>query len=218
MPVITRLAHRKSSPSRCAVYVDGKPALTCRVALVQRLGLAVGRQITSAQIEELRAAELRHRCLDAAVKLLSVRLHSRSELERKLQRKGWQPPLIAAALDELTRMGYVDDRRFAQIKAQSAAEYRHHGPHRAMRELLKSGVDPAVARTVIEDVYEQRDSLAAARAMAQKQAPRLRRLDRSVARRRLAGMLLRRGYDYDTIRPVLDEVLGDEPGDEPDAV
>ena len=33
------------------------------------------------------------------------------------------------------------------------------------------------------------------------------------ARRRLAGMLLRRGFDYDTVRPVIDEVLGDEPVD-----
>src|SRR5438132_526734 len=44
---------------------------------------------------------------------------------------------------------------------------------------------------------------------AMKQAERLRKLDPQVARRRLAGMLARRGFDYDAIRPVIDEVLGD---------
>jgi SOS response regulatory protein OraA/RecX len=46
--------------------------------------------------------------------------------------------------------------------------------------------------------------------LARKQAPRLRKLDPIVARRRLTGMLQRRGFDYDDIRPVLDEVLRGE--------
>jgi SOS response regulatory protein OraA/RecX len=49
-----------------------------------------------------------------------------------------------------------------------------------------------------------------ARALAMKQATRLRKLDPQVARRRLVGMLQRRGFDYDSIRPVVDEILGHE--------
>ena len=36
----------------------------------------------------------------------------------------------------------------------------------------------------------------------------LDQLDSLVARRRLVGMLQRRGFNYDEIRPVVDEVLG----------
>ena len=53
-------------------------------------------------------------------------------------------------------------------------------------------------------------SFETARRLAQKQSARLRKLDPLVARRRLAGMLQRRGFDYDTIKPVIDEVLGDD--------
>ncbi len=49
-----------------------------------------------------------------------------------------------------------------------------------------------------------------ARELARKQAPRLKRLDPMVARRRLMGMLQRRGFEYETIKPVIDEILGDE--------
>jgi SOS response regulatory protein OraA/RecX len=59
-------------------------------------------------------------------------------------------------------------------------------------------------------VYEATDSTGIARALAMKQRPRLLKLDGIVARRRLIGMLLRRGFDYDLIRPVVDEVLGQE--------
>ena len=111
-------------------------------------------------------------------------------------------------LADLERLGYVDDARFAKTKAMSAAQYKHHGHRRARVELMKAGVDDATARKAIEDVYDPHDSLGVARTLAQKQAPRLRKLDPIVARRRLAGMLARRGFDYDTIRPVIDEVLG----------
>ena len=55
---------------------------------------------------------------------------------------------------------------------------------------------------------------AVAKELARKQLPRLKKLDPLVARRRLVGMLQRRGFDYDSIRPVLDEVLGKGQDDE----
>jgi regulatory protein len=57
-------------------------------------------------------------------------------------------------------------------------------------------------------VYTKTDSLEAARMLAEKKAGSLKRLDPVVARRRLAGMLMRRGFDYETIKPVIDGVLG----------
>jgi regulatory protein len=208
MPVITRLIQPPTSPNRCRIHIDGRLAFTCHATVISRLNLHVGRELSASDLARIRAAESDHKCLAQAIKFLETRLHSRLELQRKLLRNGCEQKAVSAALDELERMGYIDDRRFAQAKAQSAAEHRHHGPHRAMRELLKSGVDRSVASRAIEDTYDQRDNLAVARALAAKQAPRLRRLDPLVARRRLAGMLLRRGFDYETIRPVIDEVLG----------
>jgi regulatory protein len=68
-----------------------------------------------------------------------------------------------------------------------------------------------VARTALDDVYDATDPVAEARSLAEKQAARFKRLDPVVARRRLVGMLQRRGFDYDAIKPVVDTVLG---GDE----
>jgi regulatory protein len=68
-----------------------------------------------------------------------------------------------------------------------------------------------VAERALNDVYEQHDSLSVARELVRKKAPGLKRLGPIVARRRLVGMLQRRGFDYDSIKPVVDEALG---GDE----
>ena len=111
-------------------------------------------------------------------------------------------------LDNPRRLGYVNDEQFARTKALSAAQYKHHGRRRAFMELRKAGVTGDVADRALDDVYEQHDSTGVARELARKQLPRLKKLDPQVARRRLVGMLQRRGFDYEDIRPVIDEVLG----------
>src|SRR5205814_10121729 len=106
---------------------------------------------------------VRQGCFDDAMKYLKTRLHSRSELRRKLFRREHPEATIDEVLTELARMGYLDDARFAKTKALSAAEHKHHGRRRAFVELLKAGVKKEVADAALEDVYEHTDSLGAAR-------------------------------------------------------
>jgi regulatory protein len=108
-------------------------------------------------------------------------------------RREYGVSIVDGVLEELARLGYINDATFARTKALSAAQHKQHGRRRAFMELLKSGVTGEVAGRAVEDVYETHDSLAIARQLAIKQAPRLRRLDPLVARRRLVGMLQRRG-------------------------
>jgi regulatory protein len=210
MPTITKITEQKRSPNRRNIFLDGKFAFGCNINVVARFRLREGMKLSDEQVREIRLGEVKQECFDAAMGFLSRRLHSRSELQRKLARKEWGADVIEAVLEDLTRLGYLDDKRFAKTKALSAAQHKHHGRRRAMVELMKAGVEKETARRAVEDVYEPHDSLAVARTLAQKKAPQLRRLDPLVARRRLAGMLARRGFEYDVVRPVIDEVLGDE--------
>ncbi len=211
MPLITQITEQKRRPNRRNVYLDGRFAFGCNINVVARFHLKEGLSLTPEQLQQILHGEVRQECFDKATEYLQSRLHSRAELYKKLSRREYGPELIDSVLDDLTRLGYVDDARFARTKALSAAEHKHHGRRRALLELIKSGVKGETARQALNDVYDQHDSLSVARELARKQAPRLRTLDPLVARRRLTGMLQRRGFDYDTIKPILDEVLGNPP-------
>ena len=210
MPTITNIAEQKRRANRRNVYLDGAFAFGCNVNVVARFRLRAGMVLTDQEVLAIQLGEVKQECFDAAMRFLQTRLHSTSELRRKLMRKEWGGEVVDATLADLARMGYLDDSRFAQTKALSAAEKKHHGPRRAMVELLKAGVKSDVAARAVDDVYGSADNTAAARQLAEKQAPRLKKLDPIVARRRLAGMLQRRGFDYETIKPVIDSVLGDD--------
>src|SRR5207248_9318412 len=55
--------------------------------------------------------------LDAGVRMLARRAHSRAELRLKLRRRGYQPGEIEEALTRLTELGYIDDEAFARALA-----------------------------------------------------------------------------------------------------
>jgi regulatory protein len=210
MPLITQIVEQKRRENRRSVYLDGQFAFGCNLNVIAKFRLREGMHLSQEQVQAIQDGEVRQECFDKAMEYLGMRLHSRSELERKLARREYGGAVISGVLDDLARLGYVDDERFARTKALSAAEHKKHGRRRAMVELLKSGVKGEVARRALDDVYNSQDTLATARSLAHKQAARLSKLDPVVARRRLTGMLQRRGFDYEDIRPVLDEVLRGE--------
>jgi regulatory protein len=210
MPVITRIGQTKRQLNRRSIHLDGTFAFACSVNVVAKFHLKEGMPLSEEQVRQIELGQVRQECFDDAIAYLQSRLHSRAELERKLRRREYGAGTIADVLDDLERLGYVDDARFARTKALAAAEARHHGRRRAFMELLKSGVKGETAQRALDEVYDQRDSTAVARELALKQASRLRKLDPMVARRRLAGMLQRRGFEYEAIKPVIDEVLGRE--------
>lgn len=212
MPTITKISEQKRRENRRNVYLDGRFAFGCNLNVVAKFKLREGMNLTPEQVRAIEEGEVRQECFDKALEYLGLRLHSRAELAKKLTRREYGQTIISGVLDELARLGYIDDERFARTKALSAAEHKKHGRRRAMVELLKSGVTGDVARRALDQVYDAQDTLAVARQLAEKQAPRLKRLDPQVARRRLVGMLQRRGFDYQEIRPVVDQVLGS--GDE----
>lgn len=213
MPVITRIAEQKRRANRRSIFLDGAFAFGVNLNVVAKFRLREGMTLTPEQVRSIEQGEVRQECFDTAMDYLSRRLHSLKELRTKLARKEFGDAVMEGVLDDLQRLGYLDDARFARTKAMSAAEHKHHGKRRAMMELMKSGVSGEVARKALDDVYDQTDSLATARQLAQKQAARLKKLDPLTARRRLVGMLQRRGFEYDVVKPVVDEVLGGHDGD-----
>jgi regulatory protein len=213
MPVVTKISEQRRRQNRRNVYLDGAFAFGCNLNVIAKFRLREGQQLTEEQVRQIQLGEVRQECFDAATRFLESRLHSTTEMRRKLMRKEYGGAVVDAVIADLLRLGYLNDEQFAKTKALSVAQYKQHGKRRAKIELLKAGVTGDVADKALDDVYDATDTLATARALAAKQAPRLKKLDPQVARRRLVGMLQRRGFDYDDIKPVVDEVLGDRQAD-----
>ena len=208
MPTITQISEQRRKANRRNVYLDGQFAFACNLNVVAKFRLVDGLVLSADQVEAIKQGEVRQEVFDAAMKFLERRLHSRAELKTKLKRQEYDLATIEVVLTDLERLGYVDDARFATAKVEQTAKVRHHGRRRAAIELMKAGVTGEAGRQALDKTYDTHDSLSVARELARKKARSLLKLPPHVARRRLVGMLQRRGFEYDVVRPVVDEVLG----------
>ena len=208
MPTITKITTQVKRQNRRNIFIDGAFSFGVNLNVVAKFSLKSGQDVTTEQIAAIQAGELRQECFDAAIGYLSRRMHGRMELSKKLAKKEYGTIVINSVLDQLEKMNYINDQAFAKARATSLMEHKCHGKKRAMIELRRSGVSPAVAQSVLNEVYENQDSIAVARQLAMKQKARLSRLEPLKAKKRLIGMLLRRGFEYEDIKGVVAEVLG----------
>lgn len=85
----------------------------------------------------------------AAVKLLTRREHSASEIQHKLQQRDFASSEIAAALFELQRDGWQSDERYAEAYTRSR-RLKGYGPVRIALELKERGVAESLAAICID--------------------------------------------------------------------
>jgi len=210
MSVITALEVQKKNKERVNVYLDGEYAFS--VDLMTAAALRKGQQLTEAEIAGLQEQDAVSRAVDQAVRFLSYRPRSVGEIRRNLADKQIPDAVIDAALERLTRLGYVDDRAFARYWVENRNTFKPISPRALRYELREKGV----ARADIDAALENLDAHDAAYRAARSQARRYRRTTRTTFRNKLGPFLQRRGFDYETIREVVERLITEIETEEPE--
>lgn len=201
---ITEIRDQVRDPERVSLFIDGVFRLGLPRMVVAERDLRIGQVLTDADLEELEALDEISRATNQAVRLLAFRPRSRNELETRLRRNGFQASAIAAAIERMVELGYVDDSEFASYWVENRQQHRPRGRRLLAQELRSKGVPKDVAEQAIDEA--EIDEFSQALELARKRAERLRGLDRETWRRRMAGFLQRRGYNWDVVRQVMDEL------------
>lgn len=198
---ITAIEPQARRQNRVNVFVDGTFALGLFDEVALALGLHVGQPITSERLQEVARAETLRRAKEDAYRLLSFRARAQKEIEDRLRRREYEDDVIAEVLAGLRTAGYVDDVDFARswVSARGGTRGRRALAH----ELRQKGVAAEVAQETLDQEKSDEAEQASAHTAAVKKVG-TRPLDQSrEARAKLAAFLQRRGFGWDTIRPVL---------------
>ena len=205
---MTALRPLGSKPEWTWVCVDRRRAARVETTSLESLGITVGALWTAEMEAAAHSAEARAAAKSYALRAIAHRPLSVAELLAKLTARGYDATAADAAVHDLRNVGLLDDRRFARdfIRAQLARKP-------AGRALLTAGlrrrrIDNATAREAVDEILEGTDLASGAGHLA---AARLRRMDPrlepEVLRRRLFGLLARRGFDPETARDAVDRAM-----------
>jgi regulatory protein len=100
--------------------------------------------------------------LNYALKLLGSRDYAEKELRSRLSSRAAAEPDVDHVVARLRELGFLDESRFARVKAEDAASRRLVGRRRILLELEGREVESEVIERVVEEAYEGRDEAALA--------------------------------------------------------
>jgi len=159
MPRVTALHAERGG--RVRVELDGEPWRTIPAGAVVAAGMMVGVEVDRPRARELRRAMRRSNALKVATRALASSDRSVADLAGHLQRRGVAGPERDEALDALSRLGYVDDNRFAAERAALLAR-RGYGDEAIRFDLARRGIEEDQIAAAIEQLDAEADRARAA--------------------------------------------------------
>ena len=95
-----------------------------------------------------------------ALRLLSMRELSESQLRARLIRRQLDPGDIETAIDRLKADGTLNDRRVAVAVARLESAIKHRGRARVIQKVRQAGIDGGIAEDAVREVFEDVDETA----------------------------------------------------------
>lgn len=145
---------------------------------------------------------------EKALKFLSYRPRSEKEIRENLAKKKAASSLIDLVIKKLQQQRFLNDREFAKWWVEQRTIVKPMGKRLIKMELTKKGIDKELIDEIFDDIEDIiNNELEMVRKLVQRKFNKYKNTDKQIIYRRLGGFLSRRGFDYDTIKKVIDETF-----------
>jgi regulatory protein len=202
--IITSIEQQKNN-KRYNIYLDNEFAFELSEELKLKYGLSIGEEIEQSFIDEILRNEEQNKVISYALKLLSYRQKTETEMYKALQRKGFDEVYIEYTINYLKKNKYINDFEYAKMYINDKQNLYKYGPIRIRFDLLRKGISKEIINSILvinsDDEYDNAFELA-----LKKQSSYIGQ-DKYSIYRKLGGFLQRKGYSYDVISRVLDNLL-----------
>jgi len=194
-------------PGAVRLEIDGARFGAVPRELVGAEGLTVGRAVDAELQQRLGAAAEIEAAYGTVLRCLELRSYARSDLGRRLLRKGHRGEAVEAALERATVLGLLDDAAYARSYVRTRTA-RGRGPSRLIRDLLAMGVQRSlIDRALAAEWPEGSDRASMPLVLATKRAAQLGALPRQTKRRRVLAYLARRGFSGREVTEMVERVV-----------
>ena len=146
-------------------------------------------------------------CYEAALTMLDRSAKTEGEMRRKLIMKGYVAPAAEAVVERLRESRLLDDRRIAERIAESQIS-KPVGVYALKRKLQAKQLSSEDIEAAMEG-FDDEQQAAACKAAAEKLWKKYAGLPKREARAKLSQALGRRGFSWDAISGVIDEIISE---------
>jgi regulatory protein len=198
MLTVTRLEPQKKNPQRLNVYLDGEFAFGISRAAAP--WLEEGHQLSQQKIDDLQQKDLFESAYQRALNYLSYRPRSEKEIRQNLLKHKIPDETISAVLDRLRTSSLVDDRDFAAQWVENRIRFKPRGKRALSSELFQKGISNEIIDQTLTGIDEESLAFELARSKSRK----FMELEEAAYKKKIIGLLARRGFPYPITRHVVD--------------
>ncbi len=145
--------------------------------------------------------------LSYAYRLFKYRPRSRKELQERLKLQGYNTAIIDRVIHEFEQQGLIDDKRFARLWALTRIQRKPSSLTNIKQELLLKGIDSQIIDDTLGQLKKDFNEYEVAKNLATKKLRLLTGVKKLKAKKRLFDYLKRRGFSFDVIYKVLEEII-----------
>jgi regulatory protein len=194
---ITEIKAQVRVPGRFSIFVEGKYAFSLSDMALLEEKLHLGQELNLVEVKRLKQVSTDDKLYGNALRFVAMRVRSEWEIRTYLRRKGASPSLAEHILNKLSKIGFVDDAKFAEAWVTNRRLLRPTSKRKLQQELRAKHVNDQVIQHALHE-SEIDEQTALRDLIAKKRA-------RYPDNLKLMQYLARQGFSYEDIKRAIEE-------------
>lgn len=212
MPKITSVEPQKKNPKRFNVFLDGEFVFGADEDLVVDKRLVVGKEILSDELEKLLFEAEVGKLMERMYRLFDIRARSEKEIKDYLRNLSYKRKVKGAdeiseeatelLISKLKQKRLLSDEEFARSWVEARSKKK--GSRVLKQELYQKGIDKQIIDKLISNITNEQQI---AEKLLSKKLNSWKNLPHLEVKKKAYEFLMRRGFNYETIRDIIDKFL-----------
>ena len=150
---------------------------------------------------------MEYKFYNLALRFLSYRPRSEKEVRDKLKTKQVDSQVIEKIILKLREKKFIDDEEFAKGWIESRSRFKPRSARLIGIELKQKGIEKDLIDKLINDLSLTVSDLQSAKNLVEKKIGRFKNLPKQEIYQKLGRFLASKGFNWDTIKKSIDEIL-----------
>ena len=176
-------------------------------------GLLKTKQIEDDVFEKMLAENEKKIARQKALKILSMASKTKKEIYQKLKQRGFSEESIKYAMDFIEENNFINEEDIATMLVDGSYSKKKYSKRTITSKLRQKGISSDVINRATQDMDDE-EEYQNALYFAKKKMKSIKETDKYKIRNKLGSALSYRGFDYDTINKVTQELLQELDTDE----
>jgi regulatory protein len=213
MAFITKITTQVKNTERYNVFLDygngEEYAFSVDEDVLIKFRLGKGMELDEFSLSEISFQDDIQKAYHSSVQFLARRMRTEGEVRNYLKDKQFDEPIIQEVIHKLYEYNFLNDEEFAFAYVRTQMNTTDKGSELIKRELKEKAINEKIIEKAIKE-YPFEKQFLTAKLLGEKFSQKNMRDSDRIVRQKIEQLLLRKGFSFEVIASVLEEMGGKE--------